>query len=157
MLPQLAPNIAVVPPDSRLSTYALLSVCNAALIYGTKMGVELTSVGLPVIVAGEAWVRNKGLTHDARNPAEYLALLDRLPFDERPTAARLRRARTYAYHFFFRRMIPLTFLQPRARYPIYVLKLDSLDRLRPGRTPGLDVICDGVLSGSPFVFDEPSA
>ncbi len=51
-----------------MSTYALMSLCNSAIIYGTKMGVELTSVGLPVIVAGEAWIRNKGLTHDARHP-----------------------------------------------------------------------------------------
>ena len=56
-----------------MSTYALMSLCNAAIIYGTKMGVELTSVGLPVIVAGEAWIRNKGLTHDASSPEEYLA------------------------------------------------------------------------------------
>ena len=59
-LPRLASNIIVVPPESGLGTYALMSLCNSAIIYGTKMGVELTSVGLPVIVAGEAWIRNKG-------------------------------------------------------------------------------------------------
>ena len=41
-----------------MSTYALMSLCNTAIIYGTKMGVELTSVGMPVVVAGEAWIRN---------------------------------------------------------------------------------------------------
>ena len=79
-VPRLPPNILVVPPESRMSTYALMSLCNAAIIYGTKMGVELTSVGLPVIVAGEAWIRNKGLTHDASSPEEYIRLLDQLPF-----------------------------------------------------------------------------
>ena len=80
-LPTLAPNIIVVPPESGMSTYALMSLCNAAIIYGTKMGVELTSVGLPVIVAGEAWIRNKG-----SDPRRQLAarstsgILDRLPF-----------------------------------------------------------------------------
>ena len=53
-VPRLAPNIFVVPPESDMSTYVLMSLCNAAIIYSTKMGVELTSVGLPVIVAGEA-------------------------------------------------------------------------------------------------------
>jgi hypothetical protein len=44
-IPALAPNVFVVGPDNPMSTYALMSLCNAAIIYGTKMGVELTSVG----------------------------------------------------------------------------------------------------------------
>ena len=133
-IPQLAPNIIVVPPESGLSTYALMSLCNAAIIYGTKMGVELTSVGLPVIVAGEAWIRNKGMTHDASSPDEYFPILDRLPFAERLGPAQLARARRYAYHFFFNRMIPLPFIEPKAGYPIYRLKLDRLQQLLPGES-----------------------
>ena len=151
-LPRLAPNIIVVPPDSGMSTYALMSLCNAAIIYGTKMGVELTSVGLPVIVAGEAWIRNKGLTHDASTPAEYFEILGRLPFGERLGERQLTRARRYAYHFFFNRMIPLPFIQPKAGYPIYNVKLDSLKVLLPGASQGLDIICDGILGRRPFVM-----
>ena len=151
-IPALAPNIIVVPPESGLSTYALMSLCNAAIIYGTKMGVELTSVGLPVIVAGEAWIRNKGLTHDACTPEEYFRILDRLPFKERLGADQLARARRYAYHFFFNRMIPLPFIDPKAGYPIYRLKLDRLEGLLPGESAGLDTICDGILGKGPFVL-----
>jgi hypothetical protein len=81
------PNIIVVPPESGLSTYALMSLCNSAIIYGTKMGVELTSVGLPVIVAGEAWIRNKGITLDASSPEEYFRLLAQLRY---PSGSRRR-------------------------------------------------------------------
>ena len=151
-LPRLAPNILVVPPESGLSTYALMSLCNSAIIYGTKMGVELTSVGLPVIVAGEAWIRNKGITLDASSPQEYFALLAQLPIPERLPAAQLTRARRYAYHFFFNRMIPLPFIEPKAGYPIYRLKLDRLQQLLPGASPGLDTICEGILSKAPFVL-----
>jgi len=155
-LPRLAPNILVVPPDSGMSTYGLMSLCNAAIIYGTKMGVELTSVGLPVIVAGEAWIRNKGLTHDASTPEEYFRILDGLPFQERLGPEQLARARRYAYHFFFNRMIPLPFIEPKAGYPIYQLKLDRLEQLLPGESAGLDTICDGILGRSPFVLRERS-
>ena len=151
-LPSLAANIIVVPPESDMSTYALMSLCNAAIIYGTKMGVELTSVGLPVIAAGEAWIRNKGLTHDASTPAEYFRILAQLPFSERLTGSQLARARRYAYHFFFNRMIPLPFIDPKAGYPIYRLKLDRLQQLLPGASPGLDTICDGILRQQPFVL-----
>jgi hypothetical protein len=151
-LPRLAPNIIVVPPESGLSTYALMSLCNSAIIYGTKMGVELTSVGLPVIVAGEAWIRNKGITLDASSPEEYFRLLSQLPLAERLSPSELTRARRYAYHFFFNRMIPLPFIEPKAGYPIYRLKLDRLQQLMPGASPGLDTICEGILSRAPFVL-----
>ena len=96
-----------------MSTYALMSLCNAAIIYGTKMGVELTSVGLPVIVAGEAWIRNKGLTYDASSPAEYFRILGAAAVCRSGSSAgQLARARRYAYHFFFNRMIPLPFIEP---------------------------------------------
>ena len=121
------------------------------------MGVELTSVGLPVIVAGEAWIRNKGLTHDASSPEEYFRILDRLPFPERLGPAQLARARRYAYHFFFNRMIPLPFIEPKAGYPIYRLKLDALQQLLPGESAGLDTICDGILGRAPFVLARQGA
>jgi hypothetical protein len=105
-----------------------------------------------VIVAGEAWIRNKGLTHDASSPEEYFRILGRLPFPERLGAGHLARARRYAYHFFFNRMIPLPFIEPKAGYPIYRLKLDKLGQLLPGHSPGLDTICDGILTGTPFVL-----
>ena len=156
-IPALAPNVFVVPPESGMSTYALMSLCNAAIIYGTKMGVELTSVGLPVVVAGEAWIRNKGLTHDASTPEEYFRILDRLPFAGRLADEHVARARRYAWHFFFNRMIPLPFIDPKAGYPIYRLKLERLEELMPGASAGLDTICDGILGKGPFVLQEKGA
>ena len=156
-LPQLAPNITVVPPESGLSTYGLMSLCNAAIIYGTKMGVELTSVGIPVIVAGEAWIRNKGITHDASSPEEYFRILEKLPLPERLGPGQLARARRYAYHFFFNRMIPLPFIEPNSGYPLYRLKLEHLEQLLPGASQGLDTICAGILGQTPFVLAAPPA
>jgi hypothetical protein len=156
-LPTLAPNIFVVPPESGVSTYTLMRLCNAAIIYGTKMGVELTSVGQPVIVAGEAWIRNKGLTYDASTPAEYFRILDRLPFATGLSDAQIQRARRYAYHFFFNRMIPLPFIEPKAGYPIYRLKLERIQHLLPGESEGLDTICDGILGNTPFVLHSKPA
>jgi hypothetical protein len=150
--PQLPPNVFVIPPTSRISTYSAMSLCNAVLIYGTKTGVELACQGVPVVVAGEAWVRNKGITHDAATQEEYFRLLDRLPFSGAPDADRVRRARRYAFHFFFRRMIPLEFMEPYVMDAPYRLASESLDDFLPGRSPGLDVVCDGILKGTPFIY-----
>ena len=58
----------------------------------------------------------------------------------------------YAYHFFFNRMIPLPFIDPKAGYPIYRLKLDRIQQLLPGASSGLDTICAGILKRQPFVL-----
>lgn len=150
--PKLPRNVFIIPPESEMSTYVAMERCDSVIIYGTKTGVELTSVGIPVVVAGEAWIRNKGLTLDAGSKEEYRRLLDRLPLKAPRDEKLAARARKYAYHFFFRRMIPLPFIVPNTGGSLYRVSLDSLDGLLPGRFPGLDVICDGVLERKPFVY-----
>jgi len=150
--PVLPPNVFIIPPESRISTYAAMLQCNAVLIYGTKTGVELASLGLPVIVAGEAWIRGKGVTYDAGSPEEYFKLLDQLPFPHRLDAETTLRVRKYAYHFFFRRMIPLRCIKPTGGSPPYQLHISGLDDLAPGQDAGLDVICDGILNGTEFIY-----
>jgi hypothetical protein len=149
--PTLPENVHVVGHDSPLNTYALMDLCRSVLIYGTKTGVELTPRGQPVVVAADAWIRGKGLTLDAATKEEYAALLERaasLPQLDDDTVARARR---YAFHYFFRRMIPLSSLE--AGRDELTLGIGSFDQLLPGHDPGLDAICDGILTGTEFVFD----
>lgn len=151
--PRLPSNVRVIPPESAASTYALAERCNAVLIYGTKTGVELASRGVPVIVAGEAWIRGKGMTVDAASAADYFAALERLPLPDRLPPEMVERALRYAFHFFFRRMIPLGMTRPARGWPPYSVEVSSLDELAPGRDPGLDVVCRGILEGAPFVYE----
>jgi glycosyltransferase involved in cell wall biosynthesis len=150
--PRLPKNVFVIPPDSRMNTYSAMLKCNAVIIYGTKAGVELTSFGVPVIVAGEASIRNKGLTLDASSPREYFEILDRLPLAERMSDEAVQRARRYAYHYFFRRQIPVTVFDRGKGNALTRLAISSLDDLLPGRDPGLDVICNGIINGDEFVY-----
>jgi hypothetical protein len=150
--PALPANIFVVPPESKLSTYPMMKQCNAAIIYGTKAGVELTSMGIPTIVAGEAWIRNKGITMDAGTREEYRALLDKLPLSAPLGGELVQRARKYAYHFFFRRMIPLDCVEPTNFVPPFRAAVDSIGSLGVGQDAGLDVICNGILNGTPFIY-----
>jgi hypothetical protein len=149
--PKLPANAFVIPPESQISTYVLAERCNAALIYNTKTGIEIASMGIPVVVAGEAWIRGKGFSFDATSQDEYFKILGLLPFADGLSPTELERARKYAFHFFFRRMIPLPFIQPREKFS-FGLGLQSLEDLAPGQYPGLDVICDGILHDKPFVY-----
>jgi hypothetical protein len=150
--PHLPANVFIIPPESQVSTYAAMTACNAVIIYGTKTGVELSSIGITVIVAGEAWVRNKGITMDVSSAEDYFRLLDQLPLKHGRDEAVLRRARKYAYHFFFRRMIPVEFLELINNDMQLSNRVSDLKDLLPGRSPGLDIICDGILKGTDFIY-----
>ncbi len=150
--PELPANVFIIPPESQVSTYAAMAPANAVIIYGTKTGVELTSFGTPTIAAGEAWIRNKGLTLDATSPEDYFRILDTLPLADRMPDEQVTRARKYAYHFFFRRMVPVPALVPTGAVPPFKVQLERLEDLLPGVSPGLDLICEGIMTGSPFIY-----
>ena len=147
----LPKNVFVLEPDNQASTYALCENANAVIIYNTKAGVEMASMGVPVIVAGEAWVRGKGFAIDVSSPEDYFRILDGLPLPEAMTPERRALADKYAYHFFFRRMIPLPFIKP-AKTGHFSVDIKTKDELAAGCWPGLDAICDGILTGAPFVY-----
>lgn len=149
---ELPRNVHVIPPQSALSTYEAMERCNAVLIYGTKTGVELAAVGVPVVVAGEAWIRKKGITLDATSEDDYLQILDRLPLQEAVSPDVVQRARKYAYHFFFRRMIPLSMARSVPGAPGFEFDVGEVFDLSQGRDLGLDVICDGILLGAEFIY-----
>jgi Capsule polysaccharide biosynthesis protein len=148
---ELPPNIFVVEPQNQASTYALCDLANAILIYNTKTGIEVAAAGHRTIVAGEAWIRGKGIALDASTPDEYFSLLDRLPGLGSLDAKTQERARRYAYHFFFRRTIPFPFIRDDKKLT-FALDIKSADDLRPGRYPGLDIVCDGILDAKPFIY-----
>ncbi len=108
-------------------------------------------MGVPVIVAGEAWVRGKGFAIDVSSPEDYFRILSSLPLPQGMTAEGRALADRYAYHFFFRRMIPLPFIRVW-KTGHFVADIKSKDELRPGQWPGLDTICEGILAGKPFIY-----
>ncbi len=151
--PALPANIKVIDADNAVSSYSLAEQANAALIYGTKLGVELSAIGIPVIVAGEAWSRGKGFTLDANSPEHYRALLERLPLAGKLAAAEHELALRYANYFFFRRMIALPFVRAAPGPRRFRFAIESAADLAEQRWPGLDAICRGVLEATPFLCD----
>ena len=152
--PALPQNIKLVAHDSEFSTYALVDISRAALVYGTTTAIEIAATGTPVVVAADAWIRNKGISYDINSREEYTALLERLTQLGPMSAETLERAKRYAYHFFFRRMIKVNALGWDERGELRPkLNVDSLADLLPGHDPGLDVICDGILHGKEFIYD----
>lgn len=146
-------NIRVIGPEDHQNSYSLALISDSVIIYGSKIGVELSAMGIPVILVGEAWLRNKDIAVDINSKLEYFSKLDAIPQGLRLKGEQLERAKKYAYHFFFRRMIPLKNISPTGTIPKYTLSINAAKDLKPGNCKGLDVICDGILYGDEFIYD----
>lgn len=153
--PELPANVRIVPPESDVSSYTLAEMSRAALIYGTKMGLEIAVRGIPVVVAGETFNRGKGFTYDIESRDEYFELLGRVEKLPRNSPEMVERARRYAYYLFFRRMMdfPLLAIADAHKSTGLWLRFDSLAALEAGRDATLDVICEGILNGSAFTLE----
>lgn len=151
--PFLPSNIKVIPPESDLSSYTLAEMSSAALIYGTKMGLEIALRGIPVIIAGESINRGKGFTYDVESPEQYFHLLDRVTEIPRNNEDMMLSAKKYGYHFYFRRQMDFPFLANPTATREASFTFRSLTDLLPGSNENLDRICDGIIHSSEFVAE----
>ena len=148
--PDLAPNIYIVDANSDISTYSLFPLSDLGIIFGTKTGIELTASGIPTIVAGEAWIKNKGISIDPKSKKEYFEFLEKFAAGIELPEINKTRAMSYAYHYFFKRMIPVTSI---LAIPYYPYARPNLNSDWESSDPGLVQIVNGIIKGTPFVFE----
>lgn len=145
----LPENIRFIDSDSTISSYDLVSLVDAGLVYGTKFGLELAVKSIPVFVAGESYYKNKGITYDAVDSQHYFRLLDAFPTTLNMTDQMHERAVRFAHYYNFRRIS--SFPVARCDGPILKeFKIDSLDALRPGAMQELDSIMHSILNRTAF-------
>jgi hypothetical protein len=115
--PTLPPNIKIIAPLDKVSTYSILDKANLAIIFGTKTGLEVASSGIPLLIAGEAWSRGKGIGIEPTNKEEYYEALQKFAKNHEDLPRDKARAQAVAYHYFFERLFPIDSIQPINYYP----------------------------------------
>jgi len=145
-------NIRVVPPEQPVDSYDLMRLARIGLVYASTAGLELALHSVPVVVAGDAHYRGKGFTHDPVTRDDFNSMVTGfLNSAPRMSDDFVTNARRYAHLFFLRRTLPLAVVdlpttdQPRLTY-------SDLKQLEVGENATLDIICDGILTGSEFVL-----
>lgn len=119
---KIPPNIKIFKPEDRVLSYDCIDISNVCIIYGTKMGVEIAPKNIPIIVAGEAWIKNKGMTYDPLNKDEYIELLKNIK-DLKPRINQVKNGLKYAYYFFFIKSINLSYFKYISDYPPFRYKV----------------------------------
>ena len=117
--------------------------------------MEFAPFGINVIVAGESYVKNKGITIDPKTKKEYFEILEKIPLKIRKDASKIARAKKYAYHFFFKKsIVPNSLKEEPTKWPIFSTKSNVLDNLKKGNDKPLKSICDSIINYKPFTYDD---
>ncbi len=148
--PQLPKNVFLIAPDSSISSYDVLKASDACLVYGSKFGLEAAINRIPLIVCGEAYFRDKGISYDPDCENDYYQLLDKAPSATPVTDSMYERALHYGYHYNFRRQ----FILPLAEMNGPVFKdylFESASDLAPGKNIHMDRLLEYCFTGKPFI------
>ena len=140
----LPENVHIISPEEKHSTYRIAEVCSASIIYGTKTGLELAARKIPVIVCGEAWIKNKGISFDPETIDAYAKLLQSNSYAM--TEEMHERALRFAYHFFERTAIELPIWRSKNKDLNLVIDENNLDCIIDGKSVGLECICDEIIA-----------
>jgi len=115
--PNLPNNIKVIQPDEAISTYKLMEICDLGIIFATKAGIELAAIGKPLIVAGESWIRGRGLSSDPENKGQYFNLLKEFVNDPNSLGINVAGALNFAHNFFFKKTRKVNSIKALPYYP----------------------------------------
>jgi hypothetical protein len=107
--PELPGNIYVLPPDTALTAYELLTPGTVCLTYGGTIGLEMAARGVPVLAGGNAHYIDAGIVPKIATAGEYLHLLDNPAHLAKQAEKNRELAKKYAYFYFLRLMIRIPF------------------------------------------------
>ena len=113
----------------------------------------MTALGVPVIVCGEGFIRNKKIAIDVISKEHYTNILNELPLKDYKVD--ILRAKKYAYHFFFRRMmIVKSITEKPQQWPNIGIDKNLNKILNEKSDPGLEKIIKCYEDGSDFIFND---
>lgn len=146
----LPPNVTIVPPESKVSSYVLMEIAAAAIVYASTIGLETAISGRrPLVMAAYSILSGRGFGLQPKSRDAYAALLADVGGLQPPAADEIEAARRFTYLYFFRTSWPIRFFASGANgiYSIDGLLVRSLEELRPGAKPHLDHVARAVMGG----------
>ncbi len=155
VFPNLPKNIKIIAPEDPLSSYSLAEISDCVIIYGSKIGLEIAAMGIPVIVAGEAWLSNKDITLKPSSQNEYFDILKKIPLNKKLSASQIILAKKFAYHFFFRRMIEIKSLEYfSAKWPPYKINKNIYDIVENKKDKAIELISNKIIHDEEIIYND---
>ena len=147
----LPDNIRVVEAENNISSYSLAKISHASIIYGTKMGLEIALMKIPLIICGETFSRKKGYGIDINDKIQYTNLLKNIETYSFNIDKFYERSLKYAYYYYFCRMIDMPFTTTTNNLQNITINYDKPSDLKNNKN--INLICDGIINLSNFYYD----
>ena len=150
---RLPPNVAVVMPDDKVSTYALIERTDLGLVYGSTVALELACRGKKVLLAARSqWLfcRSIQFISDAASYSSLLAQHVHLSLDSQAAEDVAIAAYRFAHAYIYRWNVSF----PLVHMPDVhngVLTAKTLNDFKPGLHACLDYSTDIVLGIRPAI------
>ena len=154
---KLPNNIVFIAPENPISSYSIIEKSEFCIVYGSTIGTEIAAMGKNVLVGGEAWIKNKEISFDPKTKSEYFDLMSKLILNPKMDEKTHKRAKMYAYHFFFKRMIPVNLIDvEKKKNQNFIITNENIKKIFPVNNfdKGIDTICDGILNQRSFIYEE---
>ena len=143
----LPDNVRLIGPEEPISSYQVVYLSDACLVYISTVGLEAAIRGKPVLLCGGGPYSGYEFAENLETGDGFEAQLSKL-LEQRATTEQRRSAYRFGYHKFLRRSLPFP--------PVRVVEVHngevtyrSIDELAPGRFPTLDAICRTIQHGIP--------
>ena len=147
----LPANITIVPPESDLSSYALIDLSSAISVYTSTIGLEAAVRKMPVLVSGETHYRGKGFTYDVTSKLHYKNLVHQIQTGISYPLESVSMAKSYAHLFFLGNMLPIDLVTEFENGSVQ-FNIDTFDALTPNQHYILDHICTAILEKRDFAL-----
>lgn len=122
-------NLIVIPPTSSLSSYWLARESHFCITFASKVAIDLSALGVPVIVAGGGWTRGKGVTTDPTSETEYFEVLENWIEGAARimTDSEIMDARKYAWWVYFDKMRTIDSISEKKGFPPFAIRRTVID------------------------------
>jgi hypothetical protein len=148
------PNVLLIPPEERVSSYELIRLSKFVLTYNSTVGLEATLMGVPALGAGQAPFVKYDTIYFENDREAYLRRLDSFLSAiqlEVPSEA-IKRTRRFMYYRYYRFSLPFgEFIKSTLPLGYVRLKKFSWQALKKSST--IQVLQAGLLKDERFELD----
>jgi hypothetical protein len=136
--PDLPEHIIIIPYDTPFSPVDFFNVVDGAITAAGTSGLEIASMGKPVITAARYLYTNRGFTYDAQDVEQFLHLVGRAEMLPALSEEQKKLAQKYLVTYLYRQAIPIASMFPADLSSFSGRKI--FQQLLPGKNKYIDLI-----------------